>query len=147
MIVLSVIGVLGFRAVSSLSRLPCSTSVMLISRSVLLYFEMTEFLEFWEKVERVRQRAIREIEEMVEELKNYIASKYGDELERVGRELGVELELGVEADGIDPTMTRPVLYVWREGGVDEELIEHVYEKLGSWARDARLLVKPKPRGV
>lgn len=119
-------------------------SVMLISGSVLLYFEMTEFLEFWERVERVRQKAIEEIEQMVEELKSRIASKYGGELERIGRELGVEFELGVEADGLDPTMTRPVLYIWRKGGVDEELIEQVYERLGNWARDARLLVKPRP---
>ena len=107
-----------------------------------------ELQKKWMEVFEIVNKANNEVKAKVEEIKNYIAEKYGSELDKIANDLNFKYELKVETDETNPVLCVPVLEITPNkpliGEDADKLKSEVYKKMGEWGSQGRVKVIVKP---
>ena len=102
----------------------------------------------WMEVFEIVNKANKEVKAKVEEIKNYIAEKYGSELDKIANDLNFKYELKVETDENNPVLCVPVLEITPSTMLTSDesykLKSEVYRRMGEWGSQGRVKVIVKP---
>jgi len=109
---------------------------------------------FWNKINLILEDCRSRIRAEVKSFLTNISREKGDELEKLSREFNCKLYLALDSSSENPVLIVPVLFVQPIGDysptryfkVANEICESIFERIGGWASDYRLNIRPAPRG-
>jgi len=100
-----------------------------------------KYRRYWVEIDRMIQEVCSRVKWLLEEMLREFRADFGELIDKVAKELGVEYKFSVEYDKDNPALCRIVMYV--EDG--EDAIEELRARLGDILDAARIVIKRKER--